>query len=119
MEEDIKVLKKCWVMTTDHVLDDENKKLKNAIEHLLEEYQEQSEENYKMSEWLVEKQKKIEELEKMVDLMSWTMTHEDVPQDEYCVSRDINCEVVGGNRDCEDCIKEYFQKKVREKERKS
>ena len=36
-KEDKEVLKNCWVMTTDHVLDEENKKLKNVIEKVLEE----------------------------------------------------------------------------------
>lgn len=36
-KEDKEVLKNCWVMTTDHDLDEENRKLKNAIENVLNE----------------------------------------------------------------------------------
>ncbi len=67
-----------------------------------------------------EKQKHKEEIEKkdkIIDLMSWAMTHEEVPQDEYCICRNTDCEVVGGNRECKNCIKEYFINKV-EKENK-
>lgn len=35
--EDKETLKNCWVMTTNHELDDENKKLKTAITNVLKE----------------------------------------------------------------------------------
>lgn len=35
--EDKETLKNCWVMTTNHGLDDENKKLKTAITNVLKE----------------------------------------------------------------------------------
>lgn len=35
-QEAIKILKNCWAMNTNHVLDEQNKKLKQAIETLLE-----------------------------------------------------------------------------------
>ena len=36
-KEDKEILKNSWVMTTDHVLDEENKKLKQAISNVLNE----------------------------------------------------------------------------------
>lgn len=70
MEEEIKVLKNCWVMTTDHVLDEGNIALKlaiknvlNELERLKEAYNEELDENLKMAELLLEKQHKIEKLE--------------------------------------------------------
>lgn len=57
----------------------------------------------------------IEELEKkdkIIDLMSYAMTHEEVPQDEYCIFRNMECEVVGGNRECKQCIKQYFERRI-------
>lgn len=50
--------------------------------------------------------------DKIIDLMGYAMTHEEVPQDEYCVFRNIDCEVVGGNKECKECIKQYFERKV-------
>lgn len=41
MEEDIKIIKKHYVFTTNHVLDDENKQFKQAIENLINKYKEQ------------------------------------------------------------------------------
>ena len=35
MEEDIEIIKKHYVFTTNHVLDDENKRFKQAIENLI------------------------------------------------------------------------------------
>ena len=35
-DEDKQILKNCWVMTTDHTLDEENIKLKQAIQNVLE-----------------------------------------------------------------------------------
>lgn len=35
--EDKEILKRCWVMTTDHTLDEENIKLKKAITNVLNE----------------------------------------------------------------------------------
>ena len=61
-----------------------------------------------------EKDKEIEKKDKQIDLMAYAMTHEEVPQDEYCIWRDMSCEVVGGNKACKDCIKQYFERKVEE-----
>lgn len=49
MEEDIKIIKKHYVFTTNHVLDDENKRFKQAIENLINKYKEQEQ----FIDWLV------------------------------------------------------------------
>ncbi len=56
--------------------------------------------------------KEIEKKDKIIDLMSYVITHEDIPQEEYCIWRDMSCEVVGGNKQCKNCIKQYFERKV-------
>lgn len=45
MEEEIKVLENCWVMTTKHVLDEGNIALKLAIKNIIKEYKQLEEEN--------------------------------------------------------------------------
>lgn len=44
IEEDIKILENCWVMTTKHSLDKENKALKTAMENVIERLRELEEE---------------------------------------------------------------------------
>ena len=48
---------------------DDYVKLKDCITNLQEEYQTELDENFKLSEWLVQKQKRIEELEKETDYL--------------------------------------------------
>ena len=57
-------------------------------------------------------QKEKEKKNKIIDLMSYAMTHEDIPQEEYCIWRDMSCELMGGNKECKNCIKQYFENKV-------
>lgn len=45
MEEEIKVLENCWVMTTDHVLDEGNIALKLAIKNFIKGYRQLEKEN--------------------------------------------------------------------------
>lgn len=45
-EEDLEILKKCWVMTTDHVLDENNSKLKKVITKILNKESEKNIINY-------------------------------------------------------------------------
>ena len=45
MEEEIKVLQSCWVMTTDHVLDEGNIALKLAIKNIIQAYKQLEKEN--------------------------------------------------------------------------
>ena len=84
MEEDIEIIKKHYVFTTNHVLDDENKKFKQAIENLINKHKEQ---------------------EKMIELMADYI-------DLYgeCVdSSKKPCE----KAHCKECIIEFFRKKAK------
>ena len=50
MEEEIKVLENCWVMTTKHVLDEGNIALKLAIKNIIKGYKQLEEENKELLE---------------------------------------------------------------------
>lgn len=70
------------------------------------------EQNLRMCKHFIEELNKQDE---MIDLMSIAIGDEPVPTEEYCIFRDFDCPVVGGNRDCKECVKQYFEKKVEEK----
>ena len=57
---------------------------------------------------------KILEQNKIIDLMAIVIGNEPLPTEEYCIFRNFDCPVVGGNRDCKDCIKQYFENKAEE-----
>lgn len=56
----------------------------------------------------------LEEKDKQIDLMAIVIGNEPLPTEEYCIFRNFDCPVVGGNRDCKDCIKQYFENKAKE-----
>lgn len=58
--------------------------------------------------------KLLEKKDKIIDLMAIVIGNEPLPTEEYCIFRNFDCPVVGGNRDCKDCIKQYFENKVKE-----
>ena len=58
--------------------------------------------------------KLLEKKDKIIDLMAMVIGNEPLPTEEYCIFRNFDCPVVGGNRDCKDCIKQYFENKVKE-----
>ena len=56
----------------------------------------------------------VKKQDKQIDLMAdfinmYTLSGE---ENQYC-HKVINCEVVGGNKSCIDCIKEHFRKEVK------
>ena len=57
----------------------------------------------------------LEEKDKIIDLMAIVIGNEPLPTEEYCIFRNFDCPVVGGNRDCKDCIKQYFENKAKER----
>ena len=59
--------------------------------------------------------KLLEKKDKIIDLMAIVIGNEPLPTEEYCIFRNFDCPVVGGNRDCKDCIKQYFENKAKEK----
>ena len=69
----------------------------NEIEILINKYKELNDEALKQSEWLVEKQKKIEEQEKMIDFMI-----------DWIRERSIY------GVDSHEKLKDYFKKKARD-----
>ena len=93
-------------------------KLKSKNKELLRKLRSRVKEVKKLTKYSLYKQefsrlnKQLEKKDKIMDLMGYAMTHEEVPINEYCVFRDISCEIVGGNKECKDCIKQYFEKKV-------
>lgn len=56
----------------------------------------------------------LEKKDKIIDLMAIAIDNEPLPTEEYCIFRNFNCPAVGGNRDCKDCIKQYFINKAKE-----
>ena len=59
--------------------------------------------------------KLLEKKDKIIDLMAIVIGNESLPTEEYCIFRNFDCPVVGGNRDCKDCIKQYFENKAKER----
>ncbi len=91
--------------------------IKNIIarnKELEQKYSNELDEGLKMSEWLVEKQKKIEEQEKMIDLMAEFIEVAELDEDiskAYCLNE--NCKDIN-SFNCLKCIKEHFKKKASE-----
>ena len=69
--EDKEILKKCWVMTTDHVLDEENRKLKNVIEKVLEENMTAEEKSRWNYEYFIEHKQYNDDLDFNIELLEF------------------------------------------------
>lgn len=54
----------------------------------------------------------LEKKDKIIDLMAIAISNEPLPTEEYCIFRNFDCPEVGGNRDCKECVKQYFERKV-------
>ena len=54
----------------------------------------------------------LEKKDKIIDLMAIAISNEPLPIEEYCIFRNFDCPEVGGNRDCKECVKQYFERKV-------
>ena len=57
-------------------------------------------------------QAEIEKKDKIIDLMAKAIGDEPLPTEEYCIFRNFDCPAVGGNRDCKECVKQHFERKV-------
>lgn len=88
MEEDIKTIKNHYVFTTNHVLDDENKRFKQAIENLINKYKEQ---------------------EKMIEFMASCFWRHDLCENE----EGLECKKMIFESECKNCIIEHFRKKAK------
>ena len=127
MEEDIKIIKNHYVFTTNHVLDDENKQFKQAIENLINkckelekerddiyaDYQDLGKDKLKLEE-------KCEEQEKMIKLMSRTMHYICLfrSQSKYVIRKYCKIYNSGNIGECEglicsECVANYFRKKAK------
>ena len=85
------------------------RKLRNRVKEVkkLEKYSLYKEEFSKLN-------KQLQNKDKIIDLMAIVIGNEPLPTEEYCIFRNFDCPVVGGNRDCKDCIKQYFENKAKE-----
>lgn len=57
-------------------------------------------------------EEKLKEKDKIIDLMAIAISNEPLPTEEYCIFRNFDCPEVGGKRDCKECVKQYFERKV-------
>ena len=55
---------------------------------------------------------KYKEQEKIIELMAEYIKETDFITESYCYRRE-DCENVGGNRMCKECILDYFRKKAK------
>ena len=87
MEEDIEIIKKHYVFTTNHVLDDENKRFKQAIENLINKYKEQKRDIRDNHILLAKYSQKNEEQENIIELINsnYDIT---INQEEYTITTD-------------------------------
>ena len=85
------------------------RKLKNRVKEVkkLQKYSLYKEEFSRLN-------KQLQNKDKIIDLMAIVIGNEPLPTEEYCIFRNFDCPVVGGNRDCKDCIKQYFENKAKE-----
>lgn len=92
MKEDIKIIKESYVMSTKHKLDENNKRLKQAIESVLKE---------------------LDKKDKVIDLMARSINNNDIDDDMFGrFGKYKDCSDFADEELCVDCIKEYFYKKV-------
>lgn len=57
-------------------------------------------------------QANIEIKDEVIDDLCFAITHEEIPQEFYCHSTSINCEMVGGTMECKECLKQAVYKQV-------
>ena len=139
MEEDIKIIKNHYVFTTNHVLDDENKRFKQAIENLINknkelrqevaEYERREgqqnqnmvsalEEAFKYSLEIKDLEIKNKEQEKIIELMAKDIAENKLDEDICSKVRNPEkeeCDCYADMYDaCYGCVIEYYEKKASE-----
>ena len=112
MEEDIDYLKR-------HIKVIGKTRSTEAIENLINKYKELEKErdsiyaDYQdLGKEKLKLEEKCEEQEKMIELMAEYIKETDFITESYCYRRE-DCENVGGNRKCKECILDYFRKKAK------
>lgn len=102
-QEALYILRKCYVMTTNHCLDEENIKLKQAIKKILKINKKRNQRNNEL-------RKKNKQLKAKLDEM--------IEEYEYNARINVNnfCdEEIRKDKciqDCKSCIKQYFERKA-------
>ena len=81
------------------------KELEKERDSIYADYQDLGKDKLKLEE-------KCEEQEKMIELMAEYIKETDFITESYCYRRE-DCENVGGNRKCKECILDYFRKKAK------
>lgn len=89
MEEDIKILENYLKAKMSYAVVQVTPQFQEALENLIKGYKEK---------------------DKIINLMAGAICYEPLPTEKYCVFRDYNCPVVGGNKDCRECVISFFQK---------
>lgn len=112
MEEDINIIKNHYVFTTNHVLDDENKRFKQAIENLINKYKEQEETNNILSDVIKSLTKLGEEHMEMINLMAIQLAKRKNIMEKVCKECPY-CDCIESKT--KNCVIDYFKKKAREK----
>ena len=118
-KEDIESLNAEWKIELEKK-DKEISKLKNNNKDLLRKLRNRVKEVTKLEKYSLYKKefsrlnKQLQNKDKIIDLMAIVIGNEPLPTEEYCIFRNFDCPVVGGNRDCKDCIKQYFENKAKE-----
>lgn len=64
---------------------------------------------------LKEKDAEIEKKDKMIDLMAEYISDLDIDEDICKKQSDNNCDDINREVECKECIKQYFEKQVKEK----
>lgn len=98
--------------------DKEIDKLKKHNDELLRKLRNRVKEVKKLEKYSLYKKefsklnKQLQNKDKIIDLMAIAISNEPLPTEEYCIFRNFDCPEVGGNRDCKECVKQYFERKV-------
>lgn len=110
MEDEIKILEEVCQRPIEET--EGIKILRKAITNLINKYKEQKRDIRDNHILLAKYSQKNEEQEKVIELMIEYIKETDFITEDYCFRRE-DCENVGGNRMCKDCIIDYFKKKAR------
>lgn len=92
-------------------------KLEKEIEELKKDNNHQWEERCKLTFELEKKEADIDIKDKVIDDLCFAITHEEIPQEFYCHSTSINCEMVGGTMECKECLKQAVYEEVEKVEK--
>lgn len=112
-QETLYILRKCWVMTTNHCLDEENIKLKKAIKKVMQINKHRNNRNKQLREDKKKLKIKLEKKDKIIDELISSMAEnhcsiKDIVREDIC---DDKC-IGNNNWSCYECIKQYFERRI-------